>query len=55
MFKFVGGLDRFLAAKYPREFMLIRFGHTEFFTEKMQKEYLDWYLKEYKDNVKDND
>lgn len=55
MVQFVGGLDKFLAAKYPKEFVLISFGHTELFTEEMQKEYLDWYLKEYKDNVKDND
>lgn len=43
MVKFVGGLDKFLTEKYPEEFVLISFVHMEFFTEEMQKEYLEWY------------
>ena len=55
MNKFTGGLDEFLAMKYPREYVLIISGHTEAFTEEMRQEYLNWYLKEYKGNIKDSD
>ena len=55
MIKFTGGLDEFLAAKYPKEFVFISLGHAEYFTEEMKREYLDWYLKEYKGNIKDRD
>ena len=55
MIKFTGGLDEFLVAKYPKEFVLISFGHTELFTEEMKREYLNWYLKEYKKRNKSND
>lgn len=55
MIKFTGGLDEFLVAKYPKEFVLISFGHTELFTEEMKREYLNWYLKEYKERNKSND
>lgn len=55
MIKFTGGLDKFLASRYPQEFVLISFGHSELFTEEMQKEYLKWYLEEYKGNIKDSD
>lgn len=48
MVKFTGGLDKFLLEFYPKEFVLIKFGHTELFTEHMQKEYLEWYLKQKK-------
>lgn len=47
MVKFVGGLDKFLTEKYPKEFVLISFGHMELFTEEMQKEYLEWYKNVY--------
>lgn len=47
MIEFTGGLDEFLMARYPKEFVLIGFGHTELFTEEMKQEYLKWYLSEY--------
>lgn len=47
MVKFIGGLDKFLLEKYPKEFALIGFGHTELLTEKIQKEYLEWYQNVY--------
>ena len=47
MVKFVGGLDKFLAEKYPKEFILISFGHTELLTNEIQKEYLEWYKNVY--------
>lgn len=47
MVKFTGGLGEFLIQKYPKEFVLIGFGHTEFLTEEIQKEYLEWYKNEY--------
>lgn len=47
MVKFVGGLDKFLIEKYPKEFVLISFGHAELLTEEMWNEYLKWYEEVY--------
>lgn len=49
MVKFVGELDAFLAQKYPEEFILIGFGHTELLTDQMQKEYKEWYKTRHRD------
>lgn len=42
MVEFTQSLERFLATHYPKEMVLIDFGHTELFTEQMKQEYLAW-------------
>lgn len=42
MVKLTQSLQHWLFENYPKELPLIMFGHTELFTEEMQKEYLEW-------------
>lgn len=42
MVRLTQSLQRWLFENYPKELPLIMFGHTELFTEEMQKEYLEW-------------
>lgn len=42
MVKLTHSLEHWLFINYPQELPLIMFGHTELFTEEMQKEYLEW-------------
>lgn len=42
MTKLTASLNKFLMDRYPKEIMLIRLGHVENFTEKMQEEYAEW-------------
>ena len=42
MTKLTASLIKFLMDRYPEEIMLIRLGHIENFTDKMQEEYIEW-------------
>jgi hypothetical protein len=42
MVKFTASLEHFLWTNYRDKFALIKMGHTELFTDEIQKEYLDW-------------
>lgn len=42
MVKLTESLHQFLFKNHKDEYGLIILGHTELFTEEMQKEYLDW-------------
>ena len=42
MVRLTQSLRHWLFENYPKELPLIMFGHTELFTEEMQKEYLEW-------------
>lgn len=44
MVKFTRSLGFFLSNRYPKEFVLIGFGHLELFTDEMKREYLDWCI-----------
>lgn len=65
MIKMTQSLQHWLFANYPKEFVLIGFGHLELFTPEMQKAYIEWckteegeqYLKggsKYKEEGADN-
>ena len=42
MTKLTASLNKFLMDRYPGDIMLIRLGHIENFTDKMQEEYIEW-------------
>ena len=42
MVRLTQSLRHWLFENYPKELPLIMLGHTELFTEEMQKEYLEW-------------
>ncbi len=42
MIKFTASLEHWLWENHNEVFGLITFGHTELFTEEMQKEYIEW-------------
>lgn len=42
MVKLTQSLAVWLHANHPETLVLIMFGHTELFTEEMQREYIEW-------------
>lgn len=42
MVKLTQSLEHWLSVNHPELLALIVFGHTELFTDEMQKEYIEW-------------
>lgn len=42
MVKFTQSLEHWLVTNYPKEFVLIGFGHTELLTGEMWAAYIEW-------------
>ena len=42
MVKFTQSLEHWLVTNYPKEYVLIGFGHTELLTQEMWNAYIEW-------------